>query len=604
MSWVTVIWSMVGSACLTLAVMHGVVWFKHRIARANLLFALAALGSAGAAFGELWMMRAATTAEFGSAVRWLHLPAWVMILALVGFVRLHLRAGRAWLAWSVCGLRTLSLGLDFLFSPNLNYREITGLRPLPFLGETVATGVGVPNPWMLIGQASLLLFVCFVVDVAVTVWRRGDPRQKRLLAGMIVFLAVAGSIQTVLVMWQIVQTPITASLFFSGVIIVMAMELSDGLIRAARLAADLRESEQRLSLAAAATRLGLWVWDIGRDELWANTAGRALFGFTATERLNRDRFFEAVHPAEREGMSRALAKSLLEDDEYEREYRVLLPDGQIRWIAVRGRVERDGAQRAIRVRGVAMDLTARMDAEQKQAQLRNELAHLSRVNTLGELAGTLAHELNQPLAAMLSNAQVGRRSLHTGTPDLTEMAEIFDDIAADAKRAGGIIHGMRAMLKKDAPAEPQCLSLNDSVTQVLSLLHGEIIGRRQEVAVQLDTTLPTVRAKRVEIQQVLINLVINGLDAMSEGARRGTLQVSTVRHADAVVVSVHDAGPGIPPAVMSRLFDPFFSTKPGGLGLGLSISQSIMERFGGELQAANHPGGGAVFRMILPVATP
>lgn len=604
MSWVTVIWSMVGSACLTLAVMHGVVWFKHRIAWANLLFALAALGSAAAAGGELWMMRADTPAEFGSAVRWLHLPAWVMILALVGFVRVHLRAGRTWLACLVCGLRTVSLVLNFLFSPNLNYREITGLRPLPFLSETVATGVGVPNPWMLVGQASLLLFVCFIVDAAVTVWRRGDPQQKQLLTGAIVFLAVAGSIQTVLAMWQIVQTPITASLFFSGVIFVMAMELSDGLIRAARLAADLRESEQRLSLAADATHLGLWVWDIDRDELWANAAGRELFGFTASERLNRDRFFEAVHPAEREDMRRVLAKSLQEDDEYEREYRVLRPDGQHRWIAVRGRVERDGAQRAIWVRGVAMDLTSRKDAEREVALHRNELAHLARVNTLGEMAGTLAHELNQPLAAMLSNAQVGRRSLRTGTPDLTEMAAIFDDIAADAKRAGGIIHGMRAMLKKDAPAESQCLSLNDSVTQVLSLLHGEIVARQQDVMVHLDESLPPVRAARVEIHQVLINLVINGLDAMKAEPRRGTLKISTARQDDTVIVAVHDAGPGIPPAVMPRLFDPFFPTKPGGLGLGLSLSRRIMERFGGELQAENHPSGGAVFRMILPATVP
>ena len=167
MSWITVIWSMVGSACLTLAAMHLMVWCKQRNAWANLLFSLAALASAGTAACELWMMRAETPAEYGLAVRWIHLPVWVMILALVGFVRVHLRAGRVWLAWTVCGLRTVSLGLDFLFSPNLNYREITGLQPFSFLGETVATAVGVPNPWMLVAQASLLAFIGFILDGAV-----------------------------------------------------------------------------------------------------------------------------------------------------------------------------------------------------------------------------------------------------------------------------------------------------------------------------------------------------------------------------------------------------------------------------------------------------
>lgn len=600
MSWITVIWSMVGSACLTLAAMHLMVWCKHRNAWANLLFSLAALASAGTAACELWMMRAETPAEYGLAVRWIHLPVWVMILALVGFVRVHLRAGRVWLAWTVCGLRTVSLGLDFLFSPNLNYREITGLQPFSFLGETVATAVGVPNPWMLVAQASLLAFIGFILDVAVTVWRRGDPGQRRLLVGAIVFMVLASSTQTVVAMWDIVRTPITPSLFFTGIVAAMAMELSDGLIRAAKLTAELREAEQRLSLAADATRLGLWVWDIGRDELWANAAARELFGFGATESLGHDRVFETVHPADREFMRQALAKSLLEDDEYEREYRVVLPDEQLRWVAVRGRVERDDTRRAVRVRGVAMDLTARKEAERKLELQRTELAHLSRANTLGALAGSLAHELNQPLAAILSNAQVGSRMIAAGQLDPVEIPAIFTDIAADAKRAGGIIHGMRAMLKKDAPAEMQVLHLNEAVTQVLGLLQSEIIGRQVKVALQLDPTLPPVLANRVEFQQVLINLILNGLDAMAPAPHRGPLRISTLWKGTCVSVAVHDSGPGLPPEIMDRLFTPFSTTKPGGLGLGLSISRSLVQHCGGELQAENHPAGGALFQIVLP----
>jgi C4-dicarboxylate-specific signal transduction histidine kinase len=249
-----------------------------------------------------------------------------------------------------------------------------------------------------------------------------------------------------------------------------------------------------------------------------------------------------------------------------------------------------------------MEHVRRVSAERERAdQSRLELAHLSRVSILGELAGTLAHELNQPLAAILSNAQVGGRMMADGQLDPVEIPAIFTDIAADAKRAGGIIHGMRAMLKKDGAAEKQVLHLNDAVTQVLELLHSEIIGREVEVSLQLDASLPPALANRVEFQQVLINLILNGLDAMATAPHQGPLRISTALQGTSVSVAVHDSGPGIPPEIMDRLFAPFFTTKPGGLGLGLSISRSIMQRCGGDLQAENHPAGGALFRIMLPV---
>jgi len=147
MNWVTIIWAMGGGACLTLALMHLVVWCKDRAARANLVFAVMATAVAVLAALELAMMRAETPGQFGIAVRWLHVPAWVIVASLVGFVRLYLKAGRRWLAWTVVAVRTLSLILNFIFSPNINYREIIALRHISFLGESVSVAVGVPNPW-------------------------------------------------------------------------------------------------------------------------------------------------------------------------------------------------------------------------------------------------------------------------------------------------------------------------------------------------------------------------------------------------------------------------------------------------------------------------
>ena len=142
------------------------------------------------------MMRAETPAQFATALRWLHVPVWVVIVALVGFVLVYLRAGRRWLAWTVCALRTFSLLLNFLVGQNLNYREITRLRHIPFLGESVSVAEGVSNPWMLVGQLSLVLFLIFVADAAITVWRRGDRRQALVVGGSIVFFVLAGTVQS------------------------------------------------------------------------------------------------------------------------------------------------------------------------------------------------------------------------------------------------------------------------------------------------------------------------------------------------------------------------------------------------------------------------
>ena len=217
MSWVTIVWSMVASACLTLAAMHLLIWARRRSAWAHLLFSLSAAGTAAYAACELQMMRAETPAEFGLALRWAHVPVWVTIVSLVAFARLYLRAGRLWLAWTVGGLRTLALLLNFFGpAPNLNYREISALRHFPFLGETVSIGEGVRNPWTLVGQLSLFLLVLFVADASLVAWRRGDRRQALVVGGSIVFFALGGTLEAVLVLGGIVHAPAHGELVLPG----------------------------------------------------------------------------------------------------------------------------------------------------------------------------------------------------------------------------------------------------------------------------------------------------------------------------------------------------------------------------------------------------
>ena len=249
MSWVAVIWPMVGAACVTLGVMQGFVWWRRRQERAHALFALSAVGTALVAGTELWMMRAETPVEFGRALRWLFAAAWLATVALVGFVRLYLRAGRPWLAWTVISTRTLVLILNFALPPNLGYRVITGVRRIPFLGESVSVAVGVPSPWMLFGQFTLLLWVIFAVDAALTVWRRGDHERAAVVGGSIVFFTLTASCQSVLSFWHVLTMPTTPSVFFLAIILAMSYELSSDLFKAAQVGRQLQFSQQQLALS-------------------------------------------------------------------------------------------------------------------------------------------------------------------------------------------------------------------------------------------------------------------------------------------------------------------------------------------------------------------
>jgi PAS domain S-box-containing protein len=601
MSLVTVIWSMTVSASLTLAAISFLVWYKRRTAWAGLLFTLASTGVAIFAGCEVWMMRAETPTQFGTALRWIHVPTWVIILSLVGFVRLYLRAGRPWLAWTICVLRTVALPLNFLVGQNLNYLEVTSLRHISLFGEPVSVGEGVSNPWMLVGQLSLLLFVVFAADATITVWRRGDRRLAVVIGGSIVVCMLVGTLQAVLVLWQIVNWPITTSLFFMAVVMAMGYEMSRDTLRAAQLSDDLIESEERMTLATEAAGFGVWMWSIDRNQIWGSDRWLKMFGFAPDAVVPFEEFLQRIHPEDRELVERGVRHALEARVDYRGEYRVMLPDGAQRWLVSRGRMHPDAQRKPARMMGVALDITERKQAEQESVQHRNELAHVARVSTMGQLASSLAHEINQPLGAILRNAEAAELFLQEPSPDIDEIRAILADIREDDQRAGEVIDRMRGLIKR-REIERCPLDLHLLAGEVVRLVRPDAEMRRVRLVIEPGPVLPPVQGDRVQLQQVMLNLLINAMDAVKDNPPAKRLVTVSAQPTSAnIEVSVSDNGQGISADQLVRVFEPFFTSKPNGLGMGLAISRSIIEAHGGQLWAESGPGGGAVFRFVLPV---
>jgi two-component system sensor kinase FixL len=290
------------------------------------------------------------------------------------------------------------------------------------------------------------------------------------------------------------------------------------------------------------------------------------------------------------------------DGDYECEYRLLLPDKTRRWFVSRGRIEFSNAGKPVLMRGVSLDITARKLAEAELLRHRTELAHMARVSTMGVLTASLAHELNQPLSAILSNAQAATRFMAAAPPDLAEVRGALQDIAQDTKRAGDVIRQMRALVRKDEP-NLESLNLNEIISDVVRLLHSDMLMRKVQAALELDRNLRPVSGDSVQLQQVVLNLMLNAFDSMKDVPELQRRVVLRTRQVDlfSIRVEVGDCGTGISPDRLASLFEPFQSSKQEGLGLGLSISHSIVEAHKGRLWAENNPAGGATFYFTLPV---
>jgi PAS domain S-box-containing protein len=368
----------------------------------------------------------------------------------------------------------------------------------------------------------------------------------------------------------------------------------------------LRQSEAYLAEAQKLSHTGSWAYDVASNRyIHVSEECLRIFGFDPQEALpTREVVFRKIHPEDSERVNRGFENLLREKVSNTDEFRIVLPGVPIKHVQVIRHAVLNDAGGVVKVVGTAVDITDRKRAEEERERLRlleADLAHINRVSTMGELTSSIAHELNQPLSGIVSNGSACLRWLAADEPHLEEVLEAVRDIVRDGKRAGEIISRIRAMTKRTAPPKEK-LDLNETIREVLALVGDE--AKRKEVTIRThfaDEVFP-VAGDRIQLQQVGLNLVINAIEAMSSVGERTRQLVITTRNIDAdqVQVTIEDSGSGLDPNTMSRIFEPFYTTKPGGMGMGLSISRSIVQNHGGRLWAAANESHGTSFLFTLP----
>jgi PAS domain S-box-containing protein len=370
----------------------------------------------------------------------------------------------------------------------------------------------------------------------------------------------------------------------------------------------LRRAEAWLAQAQRLSRTGTWVLNgtTMRFLYWSNESYR-IWGFDPLKGLpTRDDMWERIHPDDRERLWKEVQEALREKRDFFEEFRILLPDGTVKYLEANTHHEFSPLGALLEVVCTNVDVTDRKRAQDERERLRQleaDLAHINRVSMMGEMAASLSHEILHPIATARNNARAGMRFLEMSPPNLSEVKEALGCVVRDADRAKDIVGRIRSQIKR-APPQKERFDLHEAINEVIVMVRSAIAKDAISVNTRLVDGLVPVQGDRVQLQQVLVNLILNAVEAMSsveDGARELSIRTEQSQ-TGGVLVAVHDSGPGIDPVNLDRVFEPFYTTKTSGVGMGLSICQTIINGHGGRLwMSANEPRG-AVFQFTLPAA--
>jgi len=362
----------------------------------------------------------------------------------------------------------------------------------------------------------------------------------------------------------------------------------------------LRRSEAALNEAQQISHTGSWRWKLGTGEVSWSAEHFRIFGFDpATAQPSYATFMERIHAEDRPSFEEAIQRAVREGSRFQHEYRIVLPNGSVKHLQSVGHpdVSKSGDLEFV---GTVMDITERRHAEEALRSTQAELARAARLATMGELAASLSHEMNQPLAAIMTNAEAGLQWLNRDEPDLDETRVALSHVTQDAQRASGVIRGLRALANKSGPQVAK-LDINEAILEVLTLTRGQLQWHGVVCRTNLSAADRPIFGDRVQLQQVLLNLIINAVDSMSTVTDRPKILAITSEpiEPDGMQVAVEDSGTGLDPAIADRIFDSFFTTKSEGMGMGLSICRTIIDAHGGRISVSPGVPYGTVFRFTV-----
>ena len=377
--------------------------------------------------------------------------------------------------------------------------------------------------------------------------------------------------------------------------------LREQLTERRRAEEELRRNEAYLAEGQRISQTGSWGWNVATGELFWSQEHFRIFGFDPeTAKPSYPMFLEKIHLQDRPLVEQKVDRAVRGKSDLEMEYRIILADGSIKHLQSLGHPVIGKSGDLIEFVGTVMDVTERKRAEEALHEAQADLARVTRVMTMGELTASIAHEINQPLAAVMTNANACLRWLAGPMPNLDEAREAVTRINRDGKRASDVIDRIRALVKKST-TEKARVDLNEAIQEVVGLVQSEIQKNGVTLGMELATDLPQILGNRVQLQQVILNLVMNGIEAMSEitDRSRDLLIRSGKYESDKLLVAVQDSGVGIDGQNLEKIFDAFYTTKSQGMGMGLAISRSIVENHGGRLWAVPNDGPGATFQFTL-----
>lgn len=602
LSIITILWSFVAAIGLSCCIFQLALWRNQRGNFAPLLAATMALAAGAAAMCELSMAKAASVESYQLALLVFNAAIFMLLIPMIWFVRLSLDAGPRWIALAITAIWVVCIFVNFMMPGNLTFTEIERLdERIAFWGEPFFVPIGTANPLRFLSEIATVLIIIFAIWAIVVSTLRGKWKRALFVGGPVLLFIVTAGAHTVLVDLGIVKTPYMISWAFMAIAIALGADLVAEASSSIRKSAEIARGEERWLALIEHVDLGIIGLSSHGAITFANPAMLKLLG-RSQETLIGQPIIDFVPPALREDLGARIKTAREIGPRPRTEYPLVDAEGMqhdVVWSIV---ATREVDAEITGFMAICDDVTEGRKLERDLRETRQAIEKLDRSAALAEITAGIAHEINQPLAAILSNAQAGRHLINRDPVPSRDIAEILDDIVEDNKRAKQVIVGVRNLLspQQGSMSPADFTEISDDISRIIM---SDLVVRGINLDIRVDAGLPQVLCNKVQIEQVLLNLILNAAKAQSEaGTVTPRIEIIAKSRQSVVSVFVCDNGPGINPDVRQDILQPGVTTRQDGLGMGLTIAQRIIENHGGAMGFSSKPGEGTVFRFTLPLA--